>query len=230
MRYLPTELIQLILLQCETPDFFQAARTCRRVNEIAHISREVILHRLHHTPGPVDGLDSLTTQELYTVLRCRANTQLDGAEYCAQFTTYVFPKAIDGRASTFESPRDSNRALLVFKNDSTVYLMKMHKGKLIQEAQWASPGQDTGKVEVIQAAFDGDGGFCVLHRYKPFPDQELDMDHPFVQHAFQSRPNGSIFLAYHDLDPENTTVRMSAFPEHHDYKPLALAADIGHQT
>ncbi|KAJ5341603.1 hypothetical protein N7541_010727 [Penicillium brevicompactum] len=222
MLHLPTELIQLILLQCETPDFFQAAQACRRLYDIARGSREVILHRLYHTPGWIDDLDTLPTNDLYTILRCRSNAQLDGAE-TSTFTTYGFPKAIDSRASAFESPRESNRALLVFKNHSTVYLVKMHDGKLIQEAKWASPGQDTGEVEVIQAAFDGDHGVYVLHRYKPFPDQELDTDHPFVQHAMQSHPNGSIFLAYHDLNLENTTVHMSAFPEHQDYNPLALA-------
>ncbi|CAG7946899.1 unnamed protein product [Penicillium salamii] len=224
MLQLPTELIQLILLHCETPDFFQAARACRRLHDIVHSSREVILHRLFHTPGWFsDDLNALTTRQLYITLKCRSNTQLDGVEYQADLTTYGFPKVLDNRASAFESTRESNRALLVFKNDSTVYLVKFKDGKLIREAKWRSPGQDTGEVEIIQTAFDGLHGIYVLHRHKPFPDQELDPHHPFVQQAVESATNGGIYLAYHDLDTEETTVRMSAFPDHQGYTPLALS-------
>jgi hypothetical protein len=122
----------------------------------------------------------------------------------------------------FEKPRASNRALLVFKNHSTVYLVKIQNGKLTREAKWESPGQDLGEVKVLKTAFDGEHGVYVLHRFKPFPDQELDLEHPFVKHALQSRPNGSIFLAYHDLNSDKK-VRMCAFPEHDDYRPLALS-------
>ncbi|CAG7917951.1 unnamed protein product [Penicillium olsonii] len=224
MLQLPTELIELILLHCETPAFFQAARASRRLWKIAHSGREAILHRLYHTPGWYsDELQQLTTRDLYSLLKCRSNAQLDGVEYRADLTTYGFPAVLDSRASAFESQRHSTRALLVFKNDSTVYLVTMQDGKLIQEAKWRSPGQDTGDVDIIQTAFDGNHGVYVLHRHKPFPDQDLDANHPFVQQASQARSHGCIFMAYHDLNPENTTVRMCGFPEHQTYSPLALA-------
>lgn len=220
---LPTELIQLILLHCETPAFFQAARTNRRLYEIAHTSREVILHQLHHTPGFIDGLKALPTTELYVTLKRRSNEQLHDIEYRAEFTTYGFAnQVIDSRASVFERPKVSNRALIVFKDHSTVYLVKIENGKLTREAKCESPGQELGEVEVMQTAFDGKYGVYVLHRFKPFPDQELDTNHPFVKHALQSRPNGSIFLAHHDLN-SGKTVRMCAFPEYHDHRPLALS-------
>jgi hypothetical protein len=219
---LPTELIQLILLHCETPAFFQAARTNRRLYEIARTSREVLLHQLHHAPGYIDHLKAHSTAELYFALKSRSNVQLHDAESCTEFTTFGFSRIIDSRASVFEKARDSNRALLVFKNHSTIYLVKIQRGKLTREARWESPGQDLGEVEVLQTAFDGDHGVYVLHRFKHFPDQELDLNHPFVKHALQSRPNGSIFLAYHDLQSDKK-VRMCAFPEQDDYRPLALS-------
>lgn len=218
---LPTELIQLILWNCETPAFFQLAQTNRRLHKIAQNSREVILHQLHHTPGWVDDeIHSSPISDLYTLLRCRSNAQLDGAEYRAGFSTYGFSdQVLDTQASVLVD----DRALLVFKNHSTVYLVKIKDGKLTREAQWESPGQAIGEVEIIQTAFHEDHGVYVLHRYKPFPDQDLDTDHPFVQHALESHSDGEIFLACHDLNTENKTVCMTAFPAHQDYNPLALA-------
>jgi hypothetical protein len=220
---LPTELIQLILLHCETPDFFQAARTNRRLYDIARSSREVILHQLNHTPGFINGLEFFPTTQLYVTLRTRSNAQLYGAESSADFTTHRFSnQVVNSLASVFERPRESNRALLAFKNHSTVYLVKVENGTLSQEASWKSPGQDIGEVEVMHTAFNGEHGIYVLHRFKPFSDQNIDINHPFVKHAQQSHPNGSVFLAYHDLNSDKT-VRMCAFPEHDGYRPLALS-------
>ncbi|KAJ5788075.1 hypothetical protein N7457_003065 [Penicillium paradoxum] len=219
---LPTELIQLILWHCDTPGYFQAAFTSRRLYEIASGSREVILHQLHHTPGWNQGIETHQTRYLFSELMRRSFKQLDGAEYHIEAKYEYQNRALDCHASTLEASEDRLRALLVFKGDSSVYLVDLSDGNGTQ-VELESPGQTIGNVEIIQTAFDGDHGVYVLHRFKPFLDQELDTDHPFVKHALESCPNGSIHLAYHHLNPRKHSIRMCDFPEYRDYRPLALS-------
>lgn len=219
MLRLPVELVQLILWHCETPAYFQAAFANRRLFEIASSSRDVILHQLHETPG--HGFKLLPTTELFRILMKRSLEHLDGAEFHTDRKLYQFQNVIDSRASTFEDSIDEN-GLLVFKNDSTVHLVHIGDGILTHERELKSPGKDIGNVEVLRTAFDGDNGIYVLHRFKPFVDQELDTDHPFVKHALQSHPHGNIFMTHYELD--SLLVRMCAFPDRHDYRPLALSA------
>ena len=219
---LPTELIQLILRSCDTPAYFQAAFSSRRLYEVASSSREVILHQLHNTPGWNDGIEDYQTRHLFGELMRRSYEQLDGAEHYANPTYEYQNRVIDYHASTIEASEDGIRALFVFKGHSTVHLIDMSDGNRT-EVKLKSPGQDLGEVEIIQTAFGEKGGVYVLHRFKPFFDQELDTDHPFVKHALESCPNGSIHLAYHRLNPRANTIRMYDFPECRGYKPLALS-------
>ncbi|CAG8275207.1 unnamed protein product [Penicillium nalgiovense] len=220
---LPTELIQLVLQNCDTSAYFQAAFSSRRLYEIASSSRAVIVHQLHNTPGWNDGIEVHQTRHLFGELMKRSYEQLDGAEHYAIPTYKYQNRVIDYHASTMEASEGSVRALLVFKDHSTVHLVDVSHGRQT-EVQLKSPGQDIGEVEIIQTAFDGHGGgVYVLHRFKPFLDQELDTDHPFVKHALESHPNGSIHLAYHHLNSRENTIRMYDFPECRDYRPLALS-------
>jgi hypothetical protein len=219
---LPTELIQLVLRNCDTSTYFQAAFSSRRLYEIASSSRAVIVHQLHNTPGWNDGIEVHQTRHLFGELMKRSYGQLDGAEHYAIPTYKYQNRVIDYHASTMEASEDSVRALLVFRGHSTVHLVDMSHGGQT-EVQLKSPGQDIGEVEIIQTAFDGHGGVYVLHRFKPFLDQELDTDHPFVKHALESHPNGSIHLAYHRLNSRENTIRMYDFPEWREYRPLALS-------
>ncbi|KAJ5543059.1 hypothetical protein N7535_005488 [Penicillium sp. DV-2018c] len=218
---LPTELIQLVLRNCDTPGYFQAAFSCRRLYEIASNSREVIIHQLHHTPGYND-IEGHSTKHLFSELMKRSYEQLDGAEYHAKPTYEFQSRVIDCRASTLEASKDSLQALLVFKGHSTVHLLDI-SNRSQAEVELISPGQDIGEIEIIQTAFDGKRGVYVLHRFLPFIDGGLDMTHPFVRHALESRPNGSIHLAYHHLDPEKNAIHIWDFPEWQGYMPLALS-------
>jgi hypothetical protein len=221
MLQLPIELVQLILWHCETPDYFQAAFTSRKLFEIASGSRDVILHQLHETPGHDLKHLHLQTSELFRILRERSLQQLNGAEFHTDRTVWQFQHTIDSRASRLNgsAPED---ALLVFKDSSTVHLVEINDGVLIHKRELKCPGKDIGNVEVLQTAFDGDNGIYVLHRFKPFLDQELDVEHPFVKRALQSHPHGDIFMTHYELD--SLLIRMCAFPDRHDYRPLALSA------
>ncbi|KAJ5964615.1 uncharacterized protein N7479_004491 [Penicillium vulpinum] len=223
---LPTELIQLILRNCDTPAYFQAAFSSRRLYEIASGSREVIIHQLHNTPGRNRGIEAHQTRHLFSELMRRSYQQLDGAEHYASPAYEYQNRVIDYHASTIETSEDGIRALLVFKGHSTVHLIDTNDGDRT-EIQLKSPGQDIGEIEIIQTAFDGNGRVYVLHRFKPFLDQELDTDHPFVKHALESHPNGSIHLACHLLNPRGKMIRMCDFPECRDYRPLALSVANG---
>ncbi|KAI2703651.1 hypothetical protein CBS147332_7637 [Penicillium roqueforti] len=219
---LPTELVQLVLRSCNTPAYFQAAFSSRRLYEIASSSREVIIHQLHNTPGWNDGIEAYQTRHLFDELMRRSYEQLDGAEHYANPTYEYQNRVIDYHASTIEASEDSIRVLLVFKGHSTVHLIDMSDGDRT-EVKLKSPGQDLGEVEILQTAFGENGGVYVLHRFRPFLDQELDTDHPFVKHALKSCPNGSIHLANHRLNSRANTIRLYDFPECRDYKPLALS-------
>ncbi|EKV15892.1 hypothetical protein PDIG_22470 [Penicillium digitatum PHI26] len=223
---LPTELIQLVLRNCDTPAYFQAAFSSRRLYEIASGSREVIIHQLQDTPGWNDGIDVHQTRHLFGELMRRSSEHLGGAEHSANPTYEYQNRVIDYHASTIEASENGIRALLVFKGHSTVLLVNRSDGDRT-EVQLKSPGQDIGEVEIIQTAFDGYHGVYVLHRFKPFLDQDLDTDHPFVKHALESCPNGSIHLAYHHLNLRANTIRMYDFPESRDYRPLAFSVANG---
>ncbi|KAJ5295166.1 hypothetical protein PENANT_c035G04578 [Penicillium antarcticum] len=221
MLRLPVELVQLILRHCETPAYFQAAFTSRKLFRIATGSRDVILHHLHETPGHDFEHLQLRTIELFCILMKRSVAQLYGAEFHADCTLYKFQHVLDTRASTLDGPV-FGEALLVFKGSSTVHLVHTFDEFLIHELELKYPGKYIGNIEVLRTAVDHDNGLYVLHRFKPFLDQELEPNHPFVKHALQSHPDGNIFMAHYELD--SPLVRMCAFPHRHDYRPLALSA------
>lgn len=85
----PTEIVQLVLLRCATPDFLHAAVACRALFSIASSTRELLLHHLATTPGPpVDDSDSASesTPELFRTLARRAVVHLYGVESRATVT------------------------------------------------------------------------------------------------------------------------------------------------
>lgn len=229
---LPTELVQLILRSCDPSAFLQVASCNRALFEIASKSRDLILHQLSQTPGQTESLGSLPAGELWTLLKERAYQELWGAEFHGERKLIGFHgKVIDTRASTLETAgtctRDGrNQAVLAFKGHGTVYLCSIQDRVLGLQRRLESPGRRFGTVEVLHTAV-GSYGVYVLHRLRPFIDQDLDTNHPFVKHALQTNSNGSIFLACHRLDSTTNKVHLFGFQDQKDYEPLALAVHDG---
>ncbi|KAJ5731053.1 uncharacterized protein N7483_005561 [Penicillium malachiteum] len=221
---LPPELIQLILRSCDPSSFLQAAFSCIKLLELAISSRELVLFQLHQTPGRLEDWDSLEHRQLFRLLLQRAQKQLFGVE--TQFESKIFRfkgKAIATRATSLRDSGTQKEILLVFKNDPTVYLMEIQGGQLSLQRQFQIPAPKFGKVQILHTAFSSTSIY-VLHRLQHLPDQELDMNHPFVRQALTSNPFGSIFLACYSLRPETGVVKIYGFPEQSDYEPICLAA------
>lgn len=230
---LPTELIQLILGHCDTPTYLQVAFSCRTLFAIASSSRDLVSHQVLKTPGWDDGLETHGSKELFRVLLRRSCQELYGAEFHADRKLFNFQgKVIDTRASSLElakNPQATSLAnavthlqtLLAFQNHSTVYLCDLQGGTLSYRRRFESPAKKFGETQILHTAVGGRGAY-VLHRFQPFIDQDLDTNHPFVKQALQSNSNGSIFLAWHNLDADQ--VRLYGFPDQEGYEPLAFAA------
>lgn len=228
---LPAELVQLILRSCGPSAFLQAAFCNRTLFRLASSSRDLILHQLSQTPGRPENCGSSAVGELWELLKRRAYQELWGAEIHGERKLIDFHgKVIDARASTLEAPgthRDARKqAVLAFKDHGTVYLCKIQDGALTLHRRLESPGKRFGTVEVLHTAV-GSYGIYVLHRLRPFIDQDLDTNHPFVKHALQTNSNGSIFLACHRLDSTTNKVHLYGFQDQKDYEPLALAVYNG---
>lgn len=224
---LPTELVELILRSCDPSAFLQLAFCNSTLYEIASTSRDLILHHLFETPGLVEGLDSLPATELWALLQRRAYQELWGAGFHGKRTLInVHGKVIDPRASTLDAAGTRSQVVLAFKGDGAVYVCSVQDGALSLQRRLESPGRRFGTVEVLHTAVDSDGVY-VLHRLRPFIDQDLDATHPFVKHALQTNSQGSIFLACHHLDTAGTKISLYGFPDQKDYEPLALAVHNG---
>lgn len=224
---LPTELVRLILRSCDPPTYLQTAFCNRLLFSIASQSRDLILHQLHQSPGRNDGVESLSTNELFRKFMSRACQELFGIEHDGDRKLFNFQgQVIDSRASTLETAGTRDRALLAFQGHGTVYLLTVRDGGLILQRRVESPAKCFGNVQVLHTAFDPHGIY-VLHRFKPFIDRDLDTEHPFVKRALQSNAHGNIFLSYHELGPTTKEIRLYAFPDHIDYEPLALAVHEG---
>ncbi|KAJ5622058.1 hypothetical protein N7528_005290 [Penicillium herquei] len=221
---LPPELIQLILRSCDPSAFLQAAFCCRKLLELAVSSRDLILFQLDQTPGRLGDCESLTHQQLFRLLLQHAQRELFGVS--TQFESKIFRfqgKSIDSRATSLRDSATEKEILLVFKNDPTVYLVEIQGGQLNLRRQFQIPAPKIGRVQILHTAFSSTSIY-VLHRLRPFPDQELDVNHPFVKQAMTSNPFGSIFLACYSLKPETGVVKIYGFPDQGDYEPLCLAA------
>ncbi|GCB19542.1 hypothetical protein AAWM_02427 [Aspergillus awamori] len=226
---LPPELIQLVLQKCSTPAFLEAAFSCRTVYEIASTCREVLVHHLRRTPGLVNrDLSSLSSKGLFRLLTKNAFQQLYGAQYHANRVTYEFGNdVLDVKASTFAS-FDHQTLALVARGREKVYLFHIDHGHLRPLSEVNLPCNHPGKGEVLKTAFDGSGGLYVLQRFVPAMDAtDTNANHPFIKQAMQSNINGMHYLSCHSLDSPGEPVRVCTFPDHVNYKPLALAAMQG---
>ncbi|RAK84269.1 F-box domain-containing protein [Aspergillus costaricaensis CBS 115574] len=226
---LPPELIQLVLQNCNTPAFLEAAFSCRIIHEIASTCREVLLHHLRRTPGIVNrDLRSLSSKQLFRLLTKNAFQQLYGAQHHADRVIYDFGNdVLDVKASTFSS-FDHQTLALVARGREKVYLFCIEHGQLRPLREINLPYDRPGICEVLQTAFDGDGGLYVLQRFVPAMDvTDTNANHPFIKQAMQSNINGMNYLSCHSLDSPGEPVRVCAFPDHANYKPLALAAMPG---
>lgn len=183
-------------------------------------------HHLYNTPGHNDDLGSLSTRQLFQLILQRSYQELCGAAFHTERKLFNFQgKELDVRASVLKPDEASNCALLAFKDHEIVYKYKIEDGVLNLQRRLASPAIGLGKTEVLCTAEGlnrGRSGIYVLHRFKPFIDQELDNSHPFIQQAMKSSPNGNIFLAFHE--EYTKAILLYDFPEEKDYEPLALAA------
>ncbi|KAJ6015741.1 hypothetical protein N7540_010332 [Penicillium herquei] len=214
---LPPELIQLILRSCDPSSFLQAAFSATELLKLALSSREIILFQLHQTPGRLEDWESLDHRQLFRLLLQRAQRELFGVG--TQFESKIFRfkgKSIASRATSLRDSGTEKEILLVFKNDPTVYLMEIQGGQLSLQRQFQIPAPKFGRVQILHTAFSSTSIY-VLHRLQPIPDQELDMDHPFVKQALTSNPFG-------ELRPETGVVKIYGFPEQSDYEPICLAA------
>lgn len=233
---LPTELVELVLRTCDTTTYLQLTFSCHTLLSIATNGRELITHHLKNTPGCFDDdyLGSASTRQLFRLLLDLSYRQLYGAEFYTERKLFNFSnKVLDTRASTLEL--DSlDQLALVFDNDEIVYRCRVGDGDVLLLYQVKSPASHLGKREVLHIAQGNNvlpdsphvNGLYVLHRFKPFIDQ-TESDHPFIQQAMQSSPDGRIFLAFHSDYPDREMVYIYSFPDEQEYEPLALAATIG---
>ncbi|GKZ33857.1 hypothetical protein AbraIFM66950_003942 [Aspergillus brasiliensis] len=226
---LPPELIQLVLQNCSTPDFLEAAFSCRTVYEIASTCREVLLHHLRRTPGNISrDLRSFSSKQLFRLLTKNAFQQLYGAQHHANHVIFNFENdVLDVKASTFAS-FDHQTLALVARGREKVHLFHIEHGQLRPLSEVDLPYHQSGIAEVLKTAFDGDGGLYVLHRVVPAMDAtDTNANHPFIKQAMQSNINGMHYLSRHFLDSPGEPIRVCAFPDHANYTPLALAAMPG---
>lgn len=224
---LPIELIQLVLHHCDTSTFLQVAFSCRTLLEIASSTRDLLLHQLVQTPGWNDGIEDSSRSRLFKLLLERSLQELLGAELYVKPKPFNFEgKRVDTRASSLRVIDNRVLALLAFKGDSSVSLCEINNGTLNRLLHLLPPGKQYGETEILQTAIEP---HCVwmLHRFKPFIDQDLDTGHPFVKQALQSNSLGSIFLAWYDLRNWNQAplIRLYGFHQQSGYEPLALAVN-----
>ena len=231
---LPAELIQLILRSCDSPSFLQTAFTSRTLLELATTSRDLVHHQLSQTPGKSDYSASLTTRQLFKLLLHRSIDQLlFGIENHFERKSFTFSttfggKVIDSRASSIVSLTNDagtrTQVLLVFQNDSTVYLFGIRNGYLTLQQQCEVPAKRYGNVQVLHTALENEQIY-VLHRFKPFIVDGPESDRPFVKQAQQSNPHGNIFLATFQLGHPTAGICIHGFPDESDYEPLSFAVE-----
>ncbi|KAJ5778559.1 hypothetical protein N7520_001805 [Penicillium odoratum] len=224
---LPPELILLILERCDSTSFLQAAFSCRTLLEIATSSRDVVLEQLYQTPGHLfQGVDS--ARQRFHALLGMSHEALFGVEFQFERKCFNFEgKVIDSRASTFADVGDEcshKQVLLVFKNDSTVYLLDLRDGVFSLKRRLEAPdnAKENGDVQILHTSCHN-GRIYVLHRVKPFIDQGPDSNRPFVKQALQSYPRGTFFLACYDLNSEPNAIYLYGFPYHGSCEPLSFA-------
>lgn len=228
----PSELTQLILLNCTTPAFLQAAFTCRILYEIASSSREALVHHIRRTPGPPLDTSSLSTRHLFSLLKCRATKQLYGSQFDASCITFKFgDQAPSLKASSFVSHDDKTLILTAYCNQGIIPILQVRAGQVMPLSQAKLPWFHLGSVEILKTAFGGSDLIYVLHRFTPHIEEHgLDDEHPFVKQARESGRSGLVYLSCHSLRFPDDPVRVTTFPERVDFEPSALAVSINDGT
>ena len=223
---LPPELIQLVLQNVSTPDFLQVVYSCHILYEIASTCREVVLHHLRQTPGLTSGVQELETKRLFQLLARRSHQQLYGAQFYARRKAIEFgSQVIDTQASSLASSSGDPNLALVFKGQPDIFLFHAEDGGLISpRARLRLPWEQPGAVELLRTTFSGEDGVYALYRFTPTMDEDdPNAEHPFVQHALQSNPSGTVHLVHFDSQSLQPRVRVCAFPDHAGYAALAIA-------
>ncbi|KAL6231775.1 hypothetical protein BDW75DRAFT_219331 [Aspergillus navahoensis] len=224
---LPPELIQLVLLNCTTPAFLQAAVSCRTLYEIASNYREALIYHLQKTPGPFLDTSPLRTKCLFSLLKRRASKQLYGSQFDASCITFEFGNQVPNlKASSLAHYADETLIFTTCRDQDVVQILQVSEQQIVPFSQARLPWGQWGSIDILKTAFDGSDGLYVLHRFIPFTEGHgHDRDHPFVKQARQSGREGFIYLTCYSLKFPNSPVRMTTFPEHADFEPSALAVD-----
>ncbi|KAL4869325.1 hypothetical protein BDV12DRAFT_83374 [Aspergillus spectabilis] len=222
----PPELTQLILLNCSTPAFLQAAFTCRALYEIASSCREALIHHLHRTPGPPLDVSTLNTSRLFPLLKRRAFKQLYGSKFDASCVTYNFWDQVSSiKASSLAS---RGRILTTCRDQGIVQLLQVEEGRIVPDVRRVQiPLGQKGLVEILKCAFNGADAIYILHRLTPSVDEhDLDRNHLFVKQAREPGSDGLVFLTCHSLRSPDEPVRVTSFPEMFHQQPSALAVAV----
>ncbi|KAL4976523.1 hypothetical protein BDW66DRAFT_49947 [Aspergillus desertorum] len=222
---LPPELIQLVLLNCSTPAFLQAAISCRTLYEIASTGRGILVHHLQKTPGPFLDTSPIRTRRLFSLLKRRASKQLYGSQFDASCVTFEYGnQAPNIKASSLAHHADKTLIFVACGDQSIVQILQVRDEQIVPLSQARLPWDQWGSIDILKTAFDGNDGLYVLHRFTVFVEGHgCDWDHPFVKQARQSGSKGFIYLTCYSLKSPNGPVRMTTFPEHANFEPSALA-------
>ncbi|KAL2807619.1 hypothetical protein BJX63DRAFT_436883 [Aspergillus granulosus] len=226
----PPEIIQLVLLNCTTPAFLQTAYTCRALYEIASSCREALISQLRRTPGPPLDVSSLSTSEIFPILRSRAVKQLCDSQFNASCVTFEFQDSRPNvKASSLAPHGDGTLVFSTYRDQNIVHALYVRHGEVKLAGLKTLPWIQSGSAEILKTASDGNLMY-MLHRFTPDVDEPSPgSEHPFVKQAREFGGDGqTVYLTCHVLwDPEQP-VRVCAFPEHADSEPSALAvADHG---
>ena len=172
---LPPEVLQHILLCSTTPSFLQLISTCRKLYELA-AKREIVLYHLYQVPGIKLGLElndhSVSTSELFLLLRQRASSHLYGVNFSADCQLYRCRNgSIDPTASFLATGTDYIDICLVLRESLKV---RLYGGRCSCKEQLDSPYADgKGKVRCVQQRKHT---ISVLYSWTPESEDDVDVD------------------------------------------------------
>ncbi|KAL3460566.1 hypothetical protein BJX64DRAFT_263001 [Aspergillus heterothallicus] len=224
----PPELIQLILLNCTTPAFLQTAYTCRALYAIASNCRVALISQLRRTPGPPLDISSLSTSDIFSVLKNRAVKQLCDSQFNASCKAFHLRNASPNvKASSLAL--FGNRETLLFspcRSQHIVHILRVGHGQVSLVGKVKLPWIQSGSAEILKTAFDGYDLIYILHRFTHDVEEEpaCGPEHPFVKQAREHGDDGqTVYLTCHSLRAPGEPVKVCAFHEHADSEPSALA-------
>ncbi|KAL4939546.1 hypothetical protein BDV06DRAFT_214209 [Aspergillus oleicola] len=168
------------------------------------------------------------TSHLFPLLKRRACKQLCGSQFDASSTTFKFDDQVPNpKASLLASHAGVTLALISCRHQSAVRIFQVREGQILAHSRAKLPQNQSGSVEILKTAFDGDDRVYILHRFTPSLDEDdLDGDHAYMKQARASGRDGIIYLTCHSLRRPDDPVRVTTFPEHVDFEPSALAVTV----